>query len=462
MANETIAAIATAPGRGGIGIVRLSGPDAMMIGQHIAGHSLRPRHAHFCSFKTNDGVVIDQGIAFYFNAPHSFTGEDVVELHGHGNSFVLDDILQRVVQLGARLAKPGEFSERAFLNDKIDLAQAEAIADIIESTNHSAARSAVQSLSGEFSKKIQLLLEALTRLRTYIEATIDFPEEEIDLQTNQFVRQSLEKILNHLDTVFQQARQGSIIRDGLALIIVGEPNTGKSSLLNRLAGNELAIVNQHAGTTRDVLRENIVLDGLPLKLIDTAGLRASTDEVEQEGIRRAGREIANAEIVFYLQDCSAPNINLNPARIDVCQQLAHYKIDLPDSALLMIVNNKIDLTDDTPALLSNPDESHNYAAVSISAKHGLGLELLSDQIRLFCGIGNSAENTFTARSRHLDILQRCQQQLTSAREQLIAQGAAELFAEDLRQTQQLLGQITGEFRSDELLGEIFSSFCIGK
>ena len=268
MNTETIAAIATAAGSGGIGVIRVSGPKARAIGEIMTGSTLLPRHALFADFKNAVDSVIDQGIAIYFSAPHSFTGEDVVELQGHGNRFVLDDILQRTLSLGARLAKPGEFSERAFLNNKIDLAQAEAIADIIESTNASAARNAVQSLSGEFSNKIHALLEALTQLRIYIEATIDFPEEEIDLKTDAYVQTALSKTVDHLQAVLQQAKQGSIIRDGLSLIIVGEPNTGKSSLLNKLAGDDIAIVSEQAGTTRDMLRETIMIDGLPLKLID--------------------------------------------------------------------------------------------------------------------------------------------------------------------------------------------------
>jgi len=458
MNTETIAAIATAAGSGGIGVVRISGPKAGAIGETITRCTLSPRHALFSDFKNADDSVIDQGIAIYFNAPHSFTGEDVVELQGHGNRFVLDDILQRTLSLGARLAKPGEFSERAFLNNKIDLAQAEAIADIIESTNASAARNAVQSLSGEFSNKIDALLEALTQLRIYIEATIDFPEEEIDLQTDAYVQSALSQTIDHLQAVLQQAKQGSIIRDGLSLIIVGEPNTGKSSLLNKLAGDDLAIVSEQAGTTRDMLRETIMMDGLPLKLIDTAGLRISSDQIEQEGIRRAGQEIERADIIFYLQDCNTKLIDLQPSRQYVAEQLNQYKIALPTNTLLVVVNNKIDLKQKNPEVLSAAGLHDNYAAVAISAKENLGLDLLAEQIRLFCGLSNHTETNFTARRRHLNILERCHQQLLIASEQ----PAAELLAEDLRLTQHLLGEITGAFSSDELLGEIFSSFCIGK
>lgn len=458
MNTETIAAIATAAGSGGIGVIRVSGPKARAIGEIMTGSTLLPRHALFADFKNAVDNVIDQGIAIYFSAPHSFTGEDVVELQGHGNRFVLDDILQRTLSLGARLAKPGEFSERAFLNNKIDLAQAEAIADIIESTNASAARNAVQSLSGEFSKKIHALLEALTQLRIYIEATIDFPEEEIDLKTDAYVKTALSKTVDHLQAVLRQAKQGSIIRDGLSLIIVGEPNTGKSSLLNKLAGDDIAIVSEQAGTTRDMLRETIMIDGLPLKLIDTAGLRISLDEIEQEGIRRAGQEVERADIIFYLQDCNVKHVDLQPSRHYVAEQLAQYKIALPKNTLLVVVNNKIDLKQKRPEVLSASGLDRNYAAVAISAKEALGLDLLAEQIRLFCGLSNHTETSFTARRRHLDILERCHQQLLLAFEQ----PAAELLAEDLRLTQHLLGEITGGFSSDELLGEIFSSFCIGK
>lgn len=462
MHNDTIAAIASATGQGGIGVVRISGPNALEVGRRLTEQQLQPRRAQFCTFKNSAGEVIDQGIALYFSAPHSYTGEDVVELQGHGNSYVLDDILQAAIALDARLANPGEFSERAFLNNKIDLAQAEAIADIIASTNHSAARSAVASLSGAFSKKINLLLDSLTRLRTYVEATIDFPEEDLDLLSDERVTQLLSKTLAQLAGVLAQAKQGRVIRDGLSLIIVGEPNTGKSSLLNQLAGDDLAIVSQHAGTTRDILRENIVLDGLPLKLIDTAGLRSSDDEIEQEGIRRAGHEIERAEIVFFLQNCKSGELTEQPTRNAVAAQLANYNIALAEDSLLVIVNNKIDLIGISPARLDDQSLRDNCASVAISAKHNQGLELLSSCVRQFCGLAQASETTFTARRRHLNILQRCQTQLCNARDQMAGDGAAELFAEDLRQCQQLLGEITGEFSSDALLGEIFSSFCIGK
>ena len=462
MHNDTIAAIASATGQGGIGVVRVSGPRALEVGRQLTALQLQPRLAQFCEFKNDAGEIIDQGIALYFNAPHSYTGEDVIELQGHGNSYVLDDILQATIAGGARLAKPGEFSERAFLNNKIDLAQAEAIADIIASTNHAAARSAVASLSGAFSKKVNQLLDSLTHLRTYVEATIDFPEEDLDLLSDTTVAQLLGNTLTQLDSLLDQARQGRVIRDGLSLIIVGEPNTGKSSLLNQLAGDDLAIVSQHAGTTRDMLRENIVLDGLPLKLIDTAGLRSSNDEIEQEGIRRAGREIERAEIVFYLQECKSIEPASQPTRKTVAAQLFKHNIVLADETLLVIVNNKIDLIGAAPTRIDDRSLQHNCASVAISAKHKQGLELLSDCVRQFCGLTQASETTFTARRRHLDSLQRCQQQLRNARQQLAGYGAAELFAEDLRQCQQLLGEITGEFSSDALLGEIFSSFCIGK
>ncbi|MBT8149198.1 MAG: tRNA uridine-5-carboxymethylaminomethyl(34) synthesis GTPase MnmE, partial [Gammaproteobacteria bacterium] len=435
MHNETIAAIASASGQGGIGVVRISGPAALNIGQNISGFALKPRYAQFCDFKNAAGDTIDQGIALFFNAPHSFTGEDVVELQGHGNSFVLDDILQSAIALGARLAKPGEFSERAFLNNKIDLAQAEAIADIIASSNHAAARSAVASLAGEFSETINDLLASLTRLRVYVEATIDFPDEEIDLPGDTQLQKMLEGTQAQLHSVLAKAKQGRVIRDGLSLIIVGEPNTGKSSLLNRLAGEELAIVNQQAGTTRDMLREHIMLDSLPLKLIDTAGLRDSTDEIEQEGIRRAGREIERADIVFFLQDYSDTTIDPCPARSSIKQQLQQYNIKLGDNTLLVVVNNKIDLRDQPPARLDDANSSgatlQNYAAVAISARYDQGIDLLSTCIRQFFGLAQAAETTFTARLRHLDSLQHCRQQLDRAQQQIRAAGAAELIAEDL-------------------------------
>ncbi|NNC55596.1 MAG: tRNA uridine-5-carboxymethylaminomethyl(34) synthesis GTPase MnmE, partial [Pseudomonadales bacterium] len=328
--NDTIAAIATPGGRGGIGVVRVSGPGAQAIGEKISSATLRARHAHLCDFSDAKQRTIDRGIALYFVGPHSYTGEDVLELQGHGNSFVLEELLQRTFELGARPARPGEFTERAFLNDKIDLAQAEAIADTIASNSRAAARSAVASLVGEFSGKVNRLLESLTQLRTYVEATIDFPEEEIDLPGDAFVAKHLNETLANIHTVLLQASTGNIIRDGLSVVIVGAPNAGKSSLLNRLSGEDIAIVSETAGTTRDALRADIELGGIPLRLVDTAGLRESADAIEREGIRRAGEQIASADIVLFVKDANSELNNkqrdAQQTRDEIAGELARYGV----------------------------------------------------------------------------------------------------------------------------------------
>lgn len=460
--QDTIAAIATATGQGGIGIVRLSGPLAYRIGTAITGAELTPRYAKYTAFIATDKSKIDEGIALYFPGPDSFTGEDIIELQGHGGSVVLDLILNQAINHGARLARPGEFSERAFLNDKIDLIQAEAIADIIESTTAAAAKSAVRSLSGEFSNKINQLTNDITRLRVYVEAAIDFPDEEVDFISDQHIIQSLDNLLTSVEKIIKQARQGSLLRDGLSVVIIGKPNAGKSSLLNLLAGDDLAIVNKQAGTTRDSLREDINIDGLPLRIIDTAGLRKSNDEIEQEGIRRAKKAIEQADIILFMRDASElvgkNSLDAKAIIEAIHQELISFDISPPDNTALIVVNNKIDLNDQSASVTEN----QYFTEIAMSAKTGEGIELFSNTLKTICGYNNNNENNFVARTRHIDALNNAYNNILNGKIQLIEHLAGELLAEDLRQAQNNLGTITGTFTSDDLLGEIFSSFCIGK
>ena len=469
--GDTIAAVATAPGRGGIGIIRLSGPRALEIGEHICARSLEARYAHHTQFheataadapgadaqgadEPPDRQPLDSGIALFFPAPNSFTGEDVVELQGHGGPVVMDLLLKTCCQQGARLARAGEFSERAYLNDKIDLAQAEAIADLINSTTESAARSANRSLQGDFSKTIQALLERILALRIYVEAAIDFPEEEIDFIAEGQVDQQLLDILAQLDDVMVTARQGSLLRDGMKLVIAGRPNAGKSSLLNALSGQDSAIVTAIEGTTRDVLREHIQIDGMPLHIVDTAGLRDSSDEIEREGIKRAWHEMESADHILLVVDFSeAAALQADP---DIIWPELHQH--LPQSIPITIIHNKCDLTDSTPEYREQEDTS----ILTLSAKTGAGMDLLREHLKQAMGYEGNTEQQFIARRRHLDSLSRTRSILERGQNQLRDSGAGELLAEDLRQSHQVLGEITGAMSSDELLGEIFSSFCIGK
>jgi tRNA modification GTPase len=443
---ETIAAIATPPGRGGVGIIRVSGALAKPIAEAILGKVPQPRFADYLPFLDQNNEVIDSGLALYFVGPNSFTGEDVLELQGHGGPVVMDMLLQRVVDLGARIAQPGEFSERAFLNDKVDLAQAEAIADLIEAGSEQAAKSAVKSLQGEFSHWIDEGVEALTHLRMYVEAAIDFPEEEIDFLSDGHVTASLENILSEMDKIFASAQQGVLLRDGMRVVLIGQPNTGKSSLLNALAGRDSAIVTHIAGTTRDVLREEINIDGMPLHVIDTAGLRESEDVVEQEGIRRTWKEIEQADRALLLVD----------DKTGITKQDEEIRKKLPESLEITIIRNKIDLSG-TAALIK--DDEHEIA---LSAKSGEGVELLRDHLKKIMGYTGLTEGVFLARRRHLDALVRAKEFVLSGQAQLKESKAGELLAEDLRQAQHALGEITGHVSSDALLGRIFSSFCIGK
>lgn len=450
--NDTIAAIATAPGRGGVGIVRVSGPKASTVAHAIVQQPLQPRYAHYCPFYSATHEVLDQGIALFFPGPNSFTGEDVLELQGHGGPIILDLLLREISQLGVRLARPGEFSERAFLNDKLDLAQAEAIADLIDATSEQAARNALHSLQGAFSARIHELVEALIQLRIYVEAAIDFPEEEIDFLSDGHVARELALIDQKLNRVFQEARQGVLVREGMRVVIAGRPNAGKSSLLNALSGRDSAIVTSIEGTTRDVLREHIHLDGMPLHIIDTAGLRESPDEVEQIGIQRAWQEIQQADRILLLVDSrSHPLASPRELWPEFVAQLEH-----PDR--ITLVRNKIDLSGEPSGVLSFQD--HLY--IGLSAATGAGMDALKQHLKDVMGFQQTSEGGFTARRRHLHALERAQAFLETGKAQLQNYNAGELLAEDLRLAQHALGEITGEFTSDDLLGRIFSSFCIGK
>ena len=452
--GDTIAAIATAPGRGGVGIIRISGTKAQRIGQAISGIELKPRYALFTSFQSGDGTLLDAGISLYFPGPKSFTGEDVVELQAHGGPIILDLLLQESCKLGARVARPGEFSERAYLNGKIDLAQAEAIADLIDSTTEKAALNASRSLQGEFSRKIDELVTMVTRLRVYVEAAIDFPEEEIDFIQDGQVKQQLQSIIDQLQAVLSQARQGSLVQEGMKLVIAGKPNAGKSSLLNALSGQDTAIVTAIEGTTRDVLREHIQIDGMPLHIVDTAGLRDSVDEVEQEGIRRAWREMESADRILLVVDGStATDQNMNASSLWP-ERNEHLTRTIPVS----IVQNKCDVSGRTPEI----DNTRQSAIIHLSAKTGNGMALLRQHLKACMGYEDSEEGSFSARRRHLQALEEAAHYLEAGQEQLLDAGAGELLAEDLRQCQNSLGKITGAISSDDLLGEIFSSFCIGK
>ena len=445
--DDTIVAIATPAGRGGIGIVRLSGVSAYDIAcQLTKKKQLIPRKAHYCPFYDPKHDVIDEGVVLYFKAPHSFTGEDVVEFQGHGSPIVLDRLVQNCVHYGARLASPGEFSLRAFLNDKIDLTQAEAIADLINAHSETAARMALRSLQGDFSKKINELCEQLISLRLYVEAAIDFPEEEIDFLSEQHLLSLFNTILLSIIHLRDNASQGVMLREGISVVIAGRPNAGKSTLMNALSGRDVAIVTSVAGTTRDVMRESVLLDDLPLHLIDTAGLRDSDDVVEQEGIKRAWQEVRRADCLLMVMDALCPDEDQN-------QLTAALQEALPPNVPVIWVFNKRDQLD---TWVENEDH-----IVYISAKSGDGLSILKNKIKKKVGY-QSTEGQFLARRRHLHALDTARGLLLLGHEQLEKHKALELFAEDLRLAHQSLCDITGEFSSDDLLGEIFSSFCIGK
>ncbi len=443
--TETIAAIATAPGSGGIGIVRVSGPACKTIAAGILIHCPPPRHAAYLDFKDNDGSLIDRGIAIYYAAPNSYTGEDVLELQAHGGTALMQILLARCIALGARQAEPGEFTRRAYLNDKMDLAQAEAVVDVINASTEAAARSAVRSLSGEFSSHIQALLGRLIELRMYVEACLDFPEEEIDFITQGRVGEKLKAIQQELAAVFQSAKQGNLLLEGIQVVLIGQPNVGKSSLMNQLAGEDVAIVTSIAGTTRDVIKSAIQIDGVPLHIIDTAGLRETIDEVEKHGIARTWRALENADVALLLVDATH---GIGETEKSILERL-------PAVLPKIWIHNKIDLSAEAPKKVLLEQETHIY----LSAKHGQGLDLLREHLLSLAGWQPSGEGVFMARKRHLDALAKVDEHLMHAIELL---GQAELVAEELKLAQESLSEITGEFTPDDLLGEIFSKFCIGK
>ena len=444
--HDTIVAIATAAGRGAIGIIRVSGSDAVRLGAALLGGVPPARVASLRRFRDSDGGILDEGMAVYFPAPASFTGEAVLELYAHGGAVVLDRLLQRLLELGARMARPGEFTERAFLNGKLDLAQAEAVADLIDAGTAAAARAALRSLQGEFSRRVHELRAQLTELRMHVEAAIDFPDEEIDFLPAQALEDRLSRVFAAFDSIAAGARQGALLREGLIVVIAGAPNAGKSTLLNALAGEDIAIVTALPGTTRDVLRQQVHLDGLPVNLIDTAGLREAADEVEAEGVRRARAEIGRADRVLFVIDGSVgadppETIEAVPAAVPVTR-----------------IFNKIDLLGEAPRI----EMDGAVAQIFLSAHTGAGLALLRDHLKASAGFRDAESGAFSARRRHVDALNRARALVESAAAVLRDTRAQELFAEDLRLAQRALGEITGEFTSEDLLGEIFSSFCIGK
>ncbi len=442
---DTIAAIATASGAGGIGVVRVSGHLSQSIAIQVLDHCPAPRHAAYLPFYDANQQLIDRGIAIYYQNPHSYTGEDVLELQAHGGTALMQILLARCIELGARQAEPGEFTRRAYLNDKIDLAQAEAVADVINASTIEAARSAMRSLSGEFSNSINQVLAKLINLRMYVEACLDFPEEEIDFITQGKVADKLEAIAAELKLVFAKAKQGSLLREGLHIVLVGQPNVGKSSLMNQLSGEEVAIVTPIAGTTRDSIKNMIQISGLPLNIIDTAGLRDTNDEVEKIGIARTYQALENAQVALLLID-AAHGISDKEKSILSC---------LPQEIDKIWVHNKIDTTKETAKIVEKACETHIY----ISAKTGAGVDLLKQHLLNIAGYQQNAEGIFMARTRHLEALKQVDAHLQLAQKN---RHQAELIAEELRLAQEALSSITGEFTPDDLLGEIFSKFCIGK
>lgn len=442
--TETIAAVATATGYGGIGVIRVSGPLATDIAKRVLGRIPRPRYALLSDFQDEAGETLDHGIAIYFPGPASFTGEDVLELQGHGGPVVLDLLLEQILRMGARLARPGEFSERAFLNGKMDLVQVEAIADLIQSGSANAARAAVRSLSGEFSIHIHNLVEEITRLRSYVESSIDFPEEEIDFLADKLVIQSIDSITQNIKNILQNAEQGRLVREGINVVLAGKPNTGKSSLMNYLARENRAIVSDIAGTTRDTLTLEINLDGLPVHIIDTAGLRNTEDIIEKEGVKRASEEIRRADLVLHIVD-------LNHLE-DSESHISEFS-DITNKRVFTIVN-KVDITNMPPG--------YRGGYFYLSAKTGVGIDELVTEIHRQVGFRNEGGSLLTSRRRHIDALNQAAAHVSRGAEALNTYEAGELLAEELRLAQQSLAEITGDFTSDDLLGRIFSDFCIGK
>ncbi len=442
---DTIAAIATASGAGGIGVVRVSGPLSQAIAVKILGQCPASRQAAYLPFVGENKQIIDRGIAIFYQNPHSYTGEDVLELQAHGGTALMQIVLARCIALGARQAEPGEFTRRAFLNDKIDLAQAEAVADVINASTIEAAQSAMRSLTGEFSNSINQVLAKLINLRMYVEACLDFPEEEIDFITEGKVAEKLADIVSELNLVFAKSKQGSLLREGMHIVLIGQPNVGKSSLMNQLSGEELAIVTPIAGTTRDSIRNTIQINGLPIHVIDTAGLRETKDEVEKIGIARTYRALENAQVALLLVDAAH---GIGEAEKSILTRL-------PQEIAKIWVHNKIDTTKEAAKIIEIANEAHIY----LSAKMGTGVELLKEQLLNMAGYQLNSEGVFMARTRHLEAMALVQAHLVNATAQI---KNAELIAEELKLAQEALASITGEFTPDDLLGEIFSKFCIGK
>jgi tRNA modification GTPase len=449
--QETIAAVATPVGNGGIGVVRVSGPQAKTIAEKLLKSPVpSPRTAAYQNIYDEEGLLVDKGIVLWFPAPHSFTGEDVVEFQGHGGTVVMRIILNAITRFGATIARPGEFSERAFLNDKIDLAQAEAIADLIESGSELAAKSALRSMQGEFSLAVNEIITQFIHVRMYVESAIDFPEEEIDFMADDKIQLMVDNLKNMLNKIERQALQGNILREGMVVVIAGKPNVGKSSLLNRLSGSDSAIVTNVPGTTRDVIKEYIQLDGMPLHIIDTAGIRDTDDVVEQEGVRRAKHELTKADkillMVDELESDSALDIQL--------EEFSSYAVDV------VIIRNKIDLSGKEP---NDFDEQYNgQDQIGLSVKNNKGIDKLKCYLKESAGFRSENEDVFMARKRHITAIKQAKEYVEHGMFQLENYKAGELLADDLRQAQNCMSQITGKYTSDDLLGEIFSSFCIGK
>ena len=450
MNNDTIAAIATASGQGGVGIIRISGQRSSLIAEKISGLCPEPRYAHYGPFKDAQKNVIDSGLTLYFRKPNSFTGEDVVELHAHGGPVVLDLLLKEILQHDVRPARAGEFTERAFLNDKIDLAQAEAIADLIAADSEQAARAAMRSMQGEFSAVIHQLVEELIQLRIYVESALDFPEEEIDFLADSAIADNLVKVQQKLSEVKKSAQQGRLLKEGMTVVIAGKPNAGKSSLLNQLAGQESAIVTDMPGTTRDILREHIQIDGLPLHIIDTAGLRESEDVIEQEGVKRARQVIENADRILYVVDIN------DEEKTPLEELFGEVSVDIENIGVTTVFN-KIDKLEHAAEIIDAADTE-----IYLSAKTGDGVDLLRQHLKNCMGYQQKNEGQFIARRRHLDAIDAAEVHLELADENLNKTKAGELLAEELRFAQEALSSITGEFSSDDLLGRIFADFCIGK
>lgn len=453
-ANETIVALATPQGRGGIAVIRISGSTIERIANQLLRRAPRKRYAEYCSFLAKDGSLIDQGLALYFPAPHSFTGEDVLELQCHGGPIVVDCLLKRVLQLGARLARPGEFTERAFLNAKLDLVQAEAIADLINAESEQAARAAMRSLQGDFSLRINQMRDSIIELRMWLEASIDFSDENIDCLKDGDVLTRLNSILTDIQNIKNLAKQGTLLQEGINLAIVGPPNAGKSSLLNRLSLKEASIVTSFAGTTRDVIREKIQIEGLLIHIVDTAGLRMTTDEIEKEGIKRTLAEIAKANLILWVVD---HNTTRHEDLIFWKEQELFLKNIFLDNRIL-IIRNKIDLSQENARI----EKELNFNVIKLSAKTGEGFSLLYNYLKNYAGYTNSSESNFSARRRHLDALSHTQMTLNKALKKIKENTFSELIAEDLAMAQNFLGEITGHFTTHDLLGKIFSNFCIGK